>query len=178
MAEQTSGVRRGCLTGVGCVGILVTLYILYNLAMIVIPLTLGFLFPWEAPRSGESPDEAIIRIIAPEGAPYYIEWGSGFSNPTEPGEVDPNLGYRDHPVDPAAVEDDHFDITVRAGLENDDTYSPGDDDVSLGAVLFVAGETVECKGGSGTLFIDWRPDDGAGGAVKRMTCGSHRWAPV
>ena len=75
--------RKGCL--VGCVVVLglVLLYPLYLLAGIVIPLVLGFLFPWEPPRAEEATDEAVLRVMAPEDEIYNIRWGWGSSTEYE-----------------------------------------------------------------------------------------------
>jgi hypothetical protein len=62
--------RKGCLVGCAAVLGLVLLYPLYLLPGIIIPLTLGFLFPWEPPRAEEAPDEAVLWVMAPEDKIY------------------------------------------------------------------------------------------------------------
>jgi len=156
---------------------LVLLYPLWLLANIFIPLILGFLFPWEPPRAAGAPDEAVLRVEAPEGEEYRIEWGSGFGTETDKGEeVDPELGYRDYPVQAEAIDrSGYYHITVYAGDER--TYPAGKRDVPLGAVLFVSGEYAHCQGGhTGALHLNWHPGEGLGQPMKRMTCGSHRYA--
>jgi hypothetical protein len=172
--------RKGCL--VGCVVALglVLFYPLYLLASLVIVLGLGFLFPWEPPVAEDAPQEAVLRVLAPEGETYRIEWGRGFSKEIVEGEqVDPGLGYRDHPVQADAVDRyGGYNISVYAGDER--THPAGDDEVPLGAVLFVSGEYKYCKGAqSGALHLNWTPGEAAGGpALQRMICGSHRYAPL
>ena len=93
-------------------GLLVLLYLLYLFAEISIPLLLGFLFPWDPPRAEGAPDEAVLRVLAPEEEEYRIEWGSGFWTDTDEGEqVDPELGYRDYPLREEALDSNrHFQI--------------------------------------------------------------------
>jgi hypothetical protein len=138
--------RKGCFVGCAAVLGLVLLYPLWLLANIVIPLTLGFLFPWEPPLEEGAPDKAVLRVIAPEGEPYRIEWGTGFSRETVEGEeVDPELGYRDYPVHPKAVDKSgSYTIWVRAGDE--ERYRSGNDDIPLGALLFIDGKYADCEG--------------------------------
>jgi hypothetical protein len=65
----------GCALVLG----LVLLYPLVLLVQIIVPLTLGFLFPWEPPVAEEAPQKAVLRVLAPEGEPYDIQWGQGFT---------------------------------------------------------------------------------------------------
>jgi hypothetical protein len=180
------GRRKGCLVGCAIVLGLFVIYPLWLLANIVIPLSLGFLFPWEPPRAEGAPNEAVLRVMVPEGETYRIEWGAPFSKANMEGEtVDPELGYRDYPVREEATREDaygtSYDISIYAGDE--DAYGAGDDEVPLGAILFVSGEYAECDGGRGRLQISWRTtplgsDAELGPAMTRMVCGSHRYAPL
>jgi hypothetical protein len=171
--------RKGCLVGCGLVLGLVLLYPLYLLvAGIFIPLVLGFLFPWEPPRAEDAPREAVLRVLAPEGEPYDIQWGSGFSKENQEGEmVDPNLGYRDYPVrDQAKTYDSSgFEIVIEASGGRPGGYR---EEVSLGAVLFVEGEYAYCRGDQGEIFLNWRPGQGNSAPITRMLCGSHRYVPL
>ena len=81
--------RKGCLVGCGVALGLVLLYPLYLLAQIVIPLVLGFLFPWEPPRAEEAPDEAVLRVMVPEDATYNLRWSKGASTEDVGEKVDP-----------------------------------------------------------------------------------------
>jgi len=132
--------------------------------------------------AADAPEEAVLRVLAPEDEKYRVEWGSGLSQVIDEGEqIDPELGYRDYPVRAEAVgRDGLYDITIYAGDRAEDIngYPTGKADVPLGAVLFVAGEYADCKGGRRSLDINWRPYNGSGSAMKRMICGSHRYAPI
>ncbi len=44
---------------------LVLLYPAYLVAQIVVPLALGFLFPWEPPVAETAPSEAVPRVLVP-----------------------------------------------------------------------------------------------------------------
>lgn len=71
---------------------LVLLYPAYLVAQIVVPLALGFLFPWEPPVAETAPSEAVPRVLVPEGETYQIEWGQGFGRETEEAEaLDPDI---------------------------------------------------------------------------------------
>ena len=131
---------------VGCAAVLglVLLYPLYLLAGIIIFLTLGFLFPWEPPVAEDAPQQAVLRVLAPEGEPYDIQWGHGFSQENVEGEVvDPKLGYRDYPVRNQAVTYDGrgFNIVIEASGGKPGGYR---EEVPLGDVLFVEGEYAHC----------------------------------
>jgi hypothetical protein len=143
--------RKGC--SIRCVAVvlsLVLLYPLWLLALTVIPITLGVLFPWQPPVAEDAPGEAILRVLAPEDEKYRIEWGSGFSKVTDEGEqVDPEIGYRDYPVRAEAV--DHsgtYDIRIYAGDRAEDIngYPADKQGISLEAVLFIGGEYANCRG--------------------------------
>ena len=171
--------RNGCLVGCGAVLGLVLLYLLYLFAAISIPLVLGFLFPWDPPRAEGAPDEAVLRVLAPEEEEYRIEWGSGFSTVTDEGEkVDPELGYRDYPLrEEASDSNRHFQIKVYAGDKA--AHPAGNAEVPLGAVLFVSGEYAQCTGGRGAINVSWtlgRKD--LGSTTMRTACASYRYAPL
>src|SRR5215208_6713588 len=148
---RTFAERKGCLVGWAAVLGLVLLYLLYLFAAISIPLLLGFLFPWDPPRAEGAPDEAVLRVLAPEEEEYRIEWGSGFWTDTDEGEkVDPELGYRDYPLREEALDSNrHIQIKIYAG--NKAAHPTGNPEVPLGAVLFVSGEYAECRGGRSYL---------------------------
>ena len=165
---------RGCLVGVGCLVALPVLYVLYLLLKIVVPLTLGYLFPWEPPVAEDAPRQAVLRVVAPEDATYRIEWGPDMSPPTTVGKVDPDVGYRDYPVRRAALDQGDIVITVYAGKNS----SVGNNEIDIGAVLFVSGQYAQCDGGAGRVYITLFVDDELGGPLKRTTCGSHRWVPL
>jgi hypothetical protein len=158
---------------------LVLLYLLYLFAEISIPLLLGFLFPWDPPRAEGAPDEAVLRVLAPEKEEYRIEWGSGFWTDTDEGEkVDPELGYRDYPLREEALDSNrHFQIKIYAG--NKAAHPTGNAEVPLGAVLFVSGEYAECRGGRGAIYVSWtlgRKD--LGSTTMRTACASYRYASL
>ncbi len=158
------------------VAALVLLYPLYLIAQIVIPLTLGFLNPWEPPVAEGAPSEAVLRVLVPEGETYRVVWGQGFAQETvEGGPQDPNTGYRDHPAPDEALDGNggiHATIYVGAN----DYNQVGNDELGVGAVLFVSGQYAECKGGKARVYINWRPSDGLDSGINRMICGSHRYA--
>jgi hypothetical protein len=168
--------RTGCFAGCVVVLALVLLYPLVLLAQILVPLALGVFFPWEPPVAEDAPEGAVLRVIAPEHETYRIVWGSGFSTATDEGEtIDPELGYRDYPVRAAARDDfGNYNISVYAG--DKDTYPTGNDEVSLGAVLFVSGKYAECRGGGGDIRPNWSPREGLDSQPKRILCASHRHA--
>jgi hypothetical protein len=170
--------RKGCLAGCAVALGLVLLYPLVLIAQIVIPLTLGLLFPWEPPVAEDAPKEAVLRVLVPEGETYRIEWGTGFEKKTEEGDVqDPHTRYRDHAVPDEAVDrQGRIIATIYVGI---DRYNPaGNNDVAVGAVLFVMGEYADCEGGNGYIFIRWAPHQELDTGTLRATCGSHRYAPL
>lgn len=101
LARRVSGSHApggGCTLPVGCSVVLVLVVAVAG------PLILGYLFPWEPPAAEDAPRGAVVRVIVPEEEPYWIQWGGPFSASVEEGKIDPDLGYRDHPVPP-----EHFD---------------------------------------------------------------------
>lgn len=56
------------------------LFFTYYVTAVVVTLALGFLFPWEPPVAENAPRQAVLRVIAPEGEPYEVTWGSEFFN--------------------------------------------------------------------------------------------------
>jgi hypothetical protein len=115
--------------------------------------------------------------MAPEDQTYYIRWGTGASTEYVGEKVDPELGYRDYPV-PRIASDNYgrYDIRIVAG----DKYAhrPEDQEVPLGAILFLYGEYVACQGGRDTLYFSWQPGASFSPPITRMLCGSHRYAPL
>ena len=165
---------------VGCAAVLglVLLYPLYLIAGIIYARTLGFLFPWEPPRAEDAPRQAVLRVLAPEGEPYDIQWGYGFSQENVEGEVvDPELGYRDYPVRDQAVAYNGrgFNILIEASGGKPGGYR---EEVSLGAVLFVEGEYAACRGDQGEIYLNWMSGQSYSPPIQRMICGSHRYAPL
>jgi hypothetical protein len=168
--------RTGCFAGCVVVLALVLLYPLVLLAQILVPLALGLFFPWEPPVADEAPEGAVLRVIAPEHETYRIVWGSGFSTATDEAEtIDPELGYRDYPVRAAARDrSGNYNISVYAG--DKDTHPAGDEEVPLGAVLFISGKYAQCEGGRGFVDPDWSPRHGLDSPLMRILCASHRHA--
>jgi hypothetical protein len=127
----------------------------------------------------DAPQQAVLRVLAPEGEPYDIQWGGGFSKEDLEGEVvDPKLGYRDYPVRDEAVSrgpSEGFDIKIEASGGKPGGYRQ---EVPLGTVLFVEGEYAECHGGTGNIYIFWKGHKDFGPTMTRMLCGSHRYAPL
>jgi hypothetical protein len=50
--------------------------------------------------------------------------------------------------------------------------------VSLGMVLFVSGQYAECSGGIQRLYLRWASHEELDSTMKRITCGSHRYASL
>jgi hypothetical protein len=121
--SKGKGVRRKGLLGCAVVLGLVLLYPIVLLVGIIVPVTLGFLFPWEPPVAEDAPRKAVLRVLAPEGEPYDIKWEGTFGSKANlEGEVvDPKLGYRDYPLpDEAVFQPPHtrgsFNIKVDASV--------------------------------------------------------------
>ena len=91
--------------------------------------------------------------------------------------VDPKLGYRDYPVREQAVTYDGrgFDIIIEASGGKPGGYRQ---EVPLGAVLFVEGEYAYCHGAEGRIYLNWRSGLSDWPPLRRMICGSHRYAPL
>lgn len=138
----------------------------------------GALAASDNPEAQGAPSRAVVRVSALEGEPYRIEWGSGLLPPIELGTIDPDLGYRDHPVNPRAVDSSGgFHFKVYAG--DGDTYPFGDPGKEIGAVLFTAGAYATCKRAEQSVRLDWAPQeegfDPVGMLRKKADCGSYRY---
>lgn len=179
--------RSAGSTGRGCV---IAVVAAVALGVVVVLLLLGRFFSLlpparaffaaEAPPTAQgAPSEAVVRVSAPEGEPYRVEWGSGPLPPTEVNTIDSGLGYRDHPVNPRAVDPyGGFRVTVYAG--NGDPYPLGDPGKEVGAVLFTSGEYATCERAEESVRIEWTPQGGGfdllGGLRRKATCGSYRFS--
>lgn len=138
---------------------------------------LGALAASDNPESQGAPSRAVVRVSAPEGEPYRIEWGSGLLPPTKSGTIDPELGYWDHPVNPRAADPSgSIRVTVYAG--DGDPYPLGDPGKEIGAVLFASGEYAICNRAEQSVRLDWVPRDEGfdpiGTLRKKANCGSYR----
>jgi hypothetical protein len=110
------------------------------------------LFAWEAPTAPGSPEEAVVRVVAPEGEPYSIDFGDGAVDYPEGVSAD-GSAYRDHP----APEGTDFSRIVfdKEGNEWGEPVWEGDAKV----LLFKQGEYAGCNSSgnrstsSGTVFV-------------------------
>ena len=139
------------------------------------------LYSSEAPPVVEEgiPSDAVLRVSAPEGETYRVQWGFGPLTETEEGTIDPDLGYQDHQANPRGVgPSGEFDVTVLAGTE--DTYPMGEPGTEVGAVLFVSGEAETCVRGEGTTNLRWKPQGGPPNPLARpfeqLECESYAYS--
>ncbi|QIN77532.1 hypothetical protein GBA65_02325 [Rubrobacter marinus] len=135
------------------------------------------LVAFDNPEAQGAPSRAVVRVSAPEGEPYRIEWGSGLLPPIETGTIDPKLGYRDHTVNTRAVDPSGgIHMTVYAGTG--DPYPFGDPSEEIGAVLFASGEYATCSRAKQSVKLDWAPGSENRNLIdllrKKVECGSYR----
>lgn len=171
---------RGCV--VAAVVVVVALGVVVFLlgrASSLVPQARALFGTGDPPVSQGAPSGAVVRVSAPEGEPYRVEWGSGLLPPTETGTIDPELGYRDHPVNPRAVDPTGgFHVTVYAG--SGDPYPLGDPGKGVGAVLFASGSYAACEQAEQSVRLDWAPQeegfDLLGGLRRKAYCGSYMYS--
>ena len=170
-------IGRGCVIAVvAAVALGVVVVLLLGRIFSLAPVARAFFSTEDPPTAQGAPSEAVVRVSAPEGEPYRVEWGSGPLPPTEAGTIDPGLGFRDHPVNPRAVDTyGGFRVTVYAG--DGDPYPLGDPGKEVGAVLFASGEYATCERAEESVRLGWAPGgeglDPLGGLSKKATCGSY-----
>lgn len=148
----------------------VVLIVAVPLVVVAGALALGFLFPWRPPETQDTPQDVVLRVVAPEGRSYKLVWDYGVE---DVGEVRPGRSYEDHPVPEAAGSpEEGFNFTVdRVKNEEGERWSG-----PLHAVLFVSGEYATCSGtGEGFARLYWRADRDPGGLPARAVCGSYRY---
>lgn len=153
-----------------CLGSIMLLFLAYYVVSLLATFALAYLFPWTPPVAENAPRGAVLRVTAPEGAPYEITWGTSWESQRD--KVPSGDAYVDYAVPDEAVDGDRIVASVETGFL---IAGRPVEDVDLGAVLFVNGEYADCNGGSGSVDIDWSTYDGQGFALTRTTCGTHRW---
>ncbi len=148
----------------------VVLVVAVPLAVAAGALALGFLFPWQPPETQDTPQEAVLRVVAPEGRSYKLVWDHGVE---DMGEIRPGRAYEDHPVPEAAGNpEEGFNFAVDRVKDEEGERWNG----PLHAVLFVSGEYATCSGtGEGFARLYWRSERDPGGALARAMCGSYRY---
>jgi hypothetical protein len=140
------------------------------LAVVAGALLLGLLFPWEPPETRDAPQEAVVRVVAPEGRTYKLVWDYGVE---ELGEIRVGRSYEDHavPAEAGSPEDGfNFLVDRTKNLEGERWGGP------LHAVLFVSDGYATCSGsGEGFARVYWQAGRDTGGPLVRAVCGSYRY---
>ena len=150
-----------------CLIVLLLIGLAYYLTTLIVTLLLGYLFPWPSP-TGE-----VLRVEAPEGEPFQIDWGIGAG--TQRGEVPTGSEYVDHTIPTEIAESDDLFISIRAGSAL--TYV-GQEEVNVGAILYVDGKYADCSESIDEVGVNWSSYEELGGTGVRVACGSYRWADL
>lgn len=158
------------------------------IALVAVPILLAVVFAWEAPRAPEAPKEAVVRVIAPEGETYLIDWDSEefIDSGRETGSKVTSGRYRDHPLPERAMPRGGVEtklISVEKATPGGESYT---DSSTVGepwegqiyAILYVDGETVSCSSGDsdGSSYgarVGWdgtKPD-----YLNRKICDGYRY---
>lgn len=153
------------------------------IALVTIPILLAILFPWEPPRAYDAPQKAVVRVIAPEGKFYVIDWGYGESTSSSVEEG----RYRDHPLPERAMRSHGGGtelITVdKATLAGDSLDSAAGNNAEpwegeIYAILYIDGGAVSCDSGGSrgtSASVSW-DGHGSDGLVRRICNGYRYWS--
>lgn len=104
------------------------LFLAYYVVSLLATFALAYLFPWTPPVAENAPRGAVLRVTAPEGAPYEITWGTSWESQRD--KVPSGDAYVDYAVPDEAVDGDR----IVASVETDFLIAGRPvEDVDLGA---------------------------------------------